>query len=88
MYKGTFKIIYFTIIISFLIFCFVFYFSDENTNKILENRKEYSKNIENKKLDLPFLQNDTNNIIEYNYENLDEKKYKRRYFWKLLDKDE
>ena len=88
MYKGTLKIIYFITIVSFLFFIFIIYFSKENISKIKNNRFNYYKNIEIKKLDLPFLESDTNNIIEYNYEKSEEKKIKKRYFWKLLNNNE
>ena len=84
MYKKILIIIYFAIIIFFLTFIFVIYFSKDNIDKIKNNRLNYHNSIEKKFLNLPFLKNDTNNIIQYNYENLEEKKIKKRYFWNLL----
>ena len=88
MYKGILKITYFLILLSFLLFIFTIYFSKENINKIKSNRLEYHKNIEKKISNLPFLENDTNNIIEYNYEKSEQRKIKKRYFWELLKKNE
>ena len=84
MYKKILIIIYFAIIIFFLTFIFVIYFSKDNIDKIKNNRLNYHNSIEKKISNLPFLENDTNNIIQYSYENLEEKKIKKRYFWELL----
>ena len=88
MYKKILIIIYFAIIIFFLTFIFVIYFSKDNIDKIKNNRLNYHNSIEKKISNLPFLKNDTNNIIQYNYENLEEKKIKKRYFWNLLKSNE
>ena len=45
------------------------------------------KNIEKQSIEIPLLENDTEDIIEYNVSNLDKKKIKKRYFWELLKKD-
>ena len=88
MYKKILLIIFFLIITFFIIFVFAIYFSKDNINKIKNNRLNYLNNIEKKISDLPFLKNDTNNIIDYSYENLEEKKIKKRYFWNLLKNNE
>ena len=88
MYKKILIIIYFSIIIFFLTFIFVIYFSKDNIDKIKNNRLNYHNSIEKKISNLPFLKNDTNNIIQYSYENLEEKKIKKRYFWNLLKSNE
>ena len=88
MYKKALIIIYFTTIILFLTLVSTIYFSEDNINKIKNNRFNYHKNIERKISNLPFLESDTENIIHYSYENLEEKKIKQRYFWNLLNKNE
>ncbi len=88
MYKKILIIIYFAITIFFLTFIFVIYFSKDNIDKIKNNRLNYHNSIEKKISNLPFLKNDTNNIIQYSYENLEEKKIKKRYFWNLLKSNE
>ncbi len=85
MYIKILKITYFFSIIFFLVFVLIFYFSDDNKSKIKNNRSNYNINLNKQILDLPFLKSDTNNVIEYNYEKLEEKKIKKRYFWKLLN---
>ena len=88
MYKKILIVTYFSIIIFFLTFIFVIYFSKDNMEKIKNNRLNYYNSIEKKISDLPFLKNDTDNIIDYSYENLEEKKIKKRYFWNLLKSNE
>ena len=88
MYKKILIIIYFSITIFFLTFIFVIYFSKDNIDKIKNNRLNYHNSIEKKFSNLPFLENDTDNIIQYGYENLEEKKIKKRYFWNLLKSNE
>ena len=85
MYKGALKIIYFFVIVFFLLFVFIFYFSEDNKNKIKHNRSNYNTNLYKQISDLPFLENDTDDVIEYNYDKSEEKKVKKRYFWKLLN---
>ena len=65
MNNSIFKSIYFLIILLFLIFIFIIYFSEENINRITENRYKRSNQINNSPTDLPILKNNTENIIEY-----------------------
>ena len=85
MNNSIFKSIYFLIILLFIIFIFIIYFSEENINRITKNRYERSNQINNNPSDLPILKNNTENIIEYNYENLEDNKVKKRFFWNLLN---
>ena len=85
MNKSIFKSLYFLIILVFLIFIFISYFSDENVKKILKNRHNTSTSINNVMNNLPILKNNTNNIIEYNHESSDDNKVKKRFFWNLLN---
>tara|TARA_Y100000816_G_C25752391_1_gene395555 strand:- start:329 stop:586 length:258 start_codon:yes stop_codon:yes gene_type:complete len=60
------------------------YFSE--TNKILISKNRNDENIrKNINIDLPVLDNDTEDVIEFNtgYENSNNKKYKRN-FWELF----
>ena len=41
--------------------------------------------MQKKNLNLPILENDTNNIIEYKFDGSKKNKIKKRYFWNLLD---
>ena len=70
----------------FIFFTGKYYFSDENIknsyrsyNNIDEKIKIYSK-------DLPILNNDTKDIIEY-VKQTNKKKKKKFNFWKLLEND-
>tara|TARA_B100001029_G_C14746323_1_gene278313 strand:+ start:159 stop:416 length:258 start_codon:yes stop_codon:yes gene_type:complete len=75
----------FLVIISFLIFINFYYFSDKNIEKINKNRINLSSQI-NKILDeLPLLKNDTENIIEYQKNDTNLEKIKKRSFWDLLN---
>ena len=85
MIRNLLKVTYILTIIFFLLFIFIIYFSSDNRNKIIKNRSIFNYNIQKKDLNLPILENDTNNIIEYNFEGSKNNKIKKRYFWNLLD---
>ena len=59
------SIIQFLIVIFFVIIINFYYFSDENIEKINKNRIDFSLKINKNLNELPFLDNDTNSIIEY-----------------------
>ena len=79
--------IHFILIIFFITNIFIIYFSDSTSKKINKNRTNFFGNIKTNILELPKLQNDTNNVINYELEISDADKIKKRYFWNLL-KDE
>jgi ABC-type uncharacterized transport system substrate-binding protein len=85
MYNKIKNIFFFLILILFLFTVTFYYFSEENKKKININRIKFSKNLENKTGSIPILKNDTENVIEYTTSNIENKKIKKRYFWKLLD---
>ena len=85
MIRNLLKATYILTIIFFLLFIFIIYFSSDNRNKIIKNRSNFNYNMQKKNLNLPILENDTNNIIEYNFEGSKNNKIKKRYFWNLLD---
>ena len=64
------------------------YISDNNKKKIKLNRKNVYSKIKDDLSNLPFLKNDTDNVIEYNsgYDN-DNDKVKRN-FWDLFKKND
>ena len=87
MLKEIKYLIFIFIICLFLFFTVRYYLSDTNKknsyrslNSIDEKVKIYAKN-------LPILENDTKNIIEY-VEQKNNKKKKKFNFWKLLELDE
>lgn len=80
----------FNISISFFIIIFFYiisneYISDKNKIKVKNNRLNIERTLPNKTSDLIVLQNDTNNIIEYNsgFNSKINKKSKRN-FWELI----
>ena len=86
MLKEIKYLIFLSIIFIFIFFTGKYYFSDENIknsyrsyNNIDEKIKIYSK-------DLPILNNDTKDIIEY-VKQTNKKKKKKFNFWKLLEND-
>jgi len=87
MYNKVKSIIYFLIFVLFFFFIIFYYFSEENKEKIYKNRSNISENIEKKNIKIPLLKNDTDDIIEYNVSDLENKKIKKRYFWELLKKE-
>ena len=71
-------------IISFILLIFKYYSSNENLNKKNYNRQNINEILKEKISDLPALQNDTNNIIEFNNSIEDNISEKKRSFWDLL----
>ena len=67
----------------FIIFLINFYFSEENIKQINKSRFNYLNKLDKHILDLPLLENDTNNIIEYKND-MENKKY--NLFWGLIEK--
>ena len=89
MYNKIKSIIFVFLLISFFFFVVFYYFSEKNVIKIANNRVDSLGDIKKKIDKIPLLKNDTADIVDYNYSNVEKKKPKKRYFWKLLDnKDE
>jgi hypothetical protein len=83
------KVLNIFLIILILIFFFTiynFYSSKKNMNEKKFNRNNINKIIKEKISDLPVLENDTNNIIEFNNSISRNNNYneKPRSFWQLL----
>ena len=82
MYKN---IIFVILQISFIAWVGIFYFSDVNINKINKTRSINITNFNSKASEIPLLENDTVNIIEYPPEsNNGKKKKKYNKFFELL----
>ena len=82
------NIIRFVIVIlvfSFFVFSFNYYISDRNLNTVKNNRENLESKILENTSALPILQNDTNNVIEFNsgFENSNKQNFKRS-FWELF----
>tara|TARA_B100000035_G_C20548980_1_gene357325 strand:+ start:128 stop:391 length:264 start_codon:yes stop_codon:yes gene_type:complete len=82
------KYLLFLSIIFFFIFLTVkYYFSNTHKKKSYRSLTTINKKIQTYAQDLPILEDDTKNIIEYMNNNQKNKK-KKYYFWELLDKDD
>ena len=81
------KYLIFIIIISlFIFFTGKYYFSDKNIKKSYRSYKNIDEKIRIYSMDLPILENDTQNISEY-VNQTNKKKKKKFNFWKLLEND-
>ena len=80
------KIFLYLLIIIFFSVIIFYYFSEENKIKIINNRLGSTEAIENEYSNFPLLNNDTDNVIDYNTSDISNNKIKKRYFWNLLKK--
>tara|TARA_Y100000815_G_C12949101_1_gene352206 strand:+ start:245 stop:511 length:267 start_codon:yes stop_codon:yes gene_type:complete len=85
--KDTLKaIFYLTSAIAFIIFIVVFYLSEENKRHTYKIRTQYLEKVNNYLSELPFLINDTENIINFKNDLNESKKNKiKRKFWELIE---
>ena len=84
------EIKYFIFIIIICLFLFLitrYYFSDANKKNSYRSLKNIDEKINIYAENLPVLEDDTKNIIEY-VEQSNSKKKKKFNFWKLLDSNE
>ena len=86
MLKEIKYLIFITVISLFLFFTGKYYFSDENIKKSYRSYKNIDEKIKIYLKDLPILENDTQDIIEY-VNQTNKKKKKKFNFWKLLEND-
>lgn len=86
MIKEVKYLVFSIIIIIFIFFTGKYYFSDANKKKSYKSFLSIDQKIKTYSQDLPILENDTQNIIEY-VKNTQKKK-KKYYFWKLIDKND
>ncbi len=81
------KYLIFIIVISvFIFFTGRYYFSDENLKNSYRSHKNNDEKIKQYSENLPILENDTQDIIEYVKQTNKDKK-KKFNFWKLLEND-
>ena len=83
------EIKYLTFIVVILLFIFFtgkYYFSDENIKKSYRSYENINKKIKIYSQDLPILENDTQDIIEY-VNQTNKTKKKKFNFWNLLNND-
>ncbi len=81
------KYLIFIIVISvFIFFTGRYYFSDENLKNSYRSYKNNDEKIKQYSENLPILENDTQDIIEYVKQTNKDKK-KKFNFWKLIEND-
>ena len=82
------KYLIFLLLIGFFIFFTgKYYFSDDNKKNSYRSFNNINDRIEIYSKNLPIIDNDTDNIIEY-VKNTKSKKKKKFYFWELINKDD
>ena len=83
---GKIKNIFYLVLTMLFIFATAsFYFSEKNKNLIIKSRIYYDDKINFDLQNLPFLESDTKDIIEYkNYIEEFKNKKKKRKFWELI----
>ena len=86
MLKEIKYLIFIVIITLFIFFTGKYYFSDENIKKSYRSYKNINEKITIYSKELPILENDTKDVIEY-VKQTNEKKKKKFNFWKLLEND-
>ena len=86
MLKEIKYLIFILVILLFIFFTGKYYFSDENKKKSYRSYKNIDEKIKLYSKNLPVLENDTQNVIEY-VKQTNKKKKKKFNFWKLLDND-
>ena len=79
--------IFIVIIFGFIFFSLKYYFSDTNKKKSYRSLNNIDKKINLYSQNIPILDNDTKNIIEYS-KNINTKKKKKYFFWELISKDD
>ena len=87
MFKEIKYLIYIFVICLFIFFTARYYFSDTNKKKSYRSLNNIDEKINTYANNLPILEDDTKNIIEY-VEQTNKKKKKKFNFWKLLENNE
>ena len=87
MLKEVRYLIFVFVISLFIFFTLKYYFSDTNKKKSYRSLNNINEQITVYVKNLPVLEDDTKNIIEYVEENINKKK-KKFNFWKLLENNE
>ena len=86
MLKEIKYLIFIIVILVFIFFTGRYYFSDENLKNSYRSFKNNNEKIKVYSKNLPVLESDTQNIIEYVKQTNKDKK-KKFNFWKLLEND-
>ena len=86
MLKEIKYLLFIVIILLFIFFTGNFYFSDDNIKHSYRSYKKIDEKIKIYSKDLPILENDTQDIIDF-VNQTNKKKKKKFNFWKLLEND-
>ncbi len=86
MLKEIRYLIFIIVTFLFIFFSGKYYFSDENKKKSYRSYKNNDEKIKLFSKNLPILNDDTQNVIEY-VNQINKKKKKKFNFWKLLEND-
>jgi hypothetical protein len=86
MLKEIKYLIFIVIIALFIFFTGKYYFSDENVRNSYRSHQNIDEKINIYSKNLPILENDTDDVIEY-VKQTKKKKKKKFNFWKLLEND-
>jgi hypothetical protein len=84
MLKEIKYLVFIIVIFLFLFMSAKYYFSDENKKNSYRSLKSINEKILIYSNNLPELENDTDNIVEYIQQNQNKKK-KKYNFWKLIE---
>ena len=87
MIKEIKYLLFLSIIFFFIFFNLKYYFSNIHKKKSYRSLSDINKKIQTYSRDLPILEDDTKDIIEYIQDNQTKNK-KKYYFWELLSKDD
>ena len=84
--KNIINLLLFTIIVLFFLNIINYYLSEKNIKEINLNRININEILKEKSLNLPIIESDTENVIEFNSSYSEEiKNDKTRNFWNLLE---
>tara|TARA_Y100000590_G_scaffold217529_1_gene246281 strand:- start:804 stop:1070 length:267 start_codon:yes stop_codon:yes gene_type:complete len=86
MFKELKYVFYLLVIFLFVFFISKYYFSDQNKKNSYRSFKSIDQNVEKHLTNLPILKSDTDDIIDYVENNIDQNK-KKYSFWELLTND-
>ena len=84
MYKKIKNISFLVIFFSFIFLIIKHYFSEQNIIFTNKSRLSYLTSLDNNKINLPILKNDTNNVIIYLNDLKNFKNKKKKRFWEIL----
>ena len=88
MIKNILSVLIFLFSVFFIYFVGSSYFSDNQKIKVKKKRDAIISNLKNNSNELPFLINDTDNIVNFNTGFENKNNVTKRSFWKLFKKND